>query len=1746
MVLVLPLHVHALCTTPECVPRDGWDNFANNLGSDLAPFLALFGEQVTTQYMSESLDWIDNILLALAPLGIITILVSAIRVSGTGPLKSLIGRGKETRGQVETDLMSSTSSDVCELLSGDGVVRVVGTPALLQLIWVPEKVGDSDKSCGLYNFRETLSRNLYYTKKHSDNPQSKLPDGRVNSEKLALGGMRATSNRQEPTPDALIDRNPPNVSLNLSVKSVSRPTLIIFIIIGIIAQGAVLAFAAVSQYVLHFPKNDSKISFYAFPVLCAGTVFLNVGVLLCAHAVESSTGEITWVPKRPGTTWPRKPLITWWASKPEPQAKTFVLWLQRGGQKVGDQEFEAFAQSSKDEIISSYREERGVNRGVNRKALVFVAITFTLLGFIAQLVGLRAAHSSVTVMQMAAIIIVTVFRSSAHFKRDKGNIIKKPQLVEGFELDWLAKYLGGIADWRVDTSAIPAASQQPGTRPVTAAPAASGQPGSLSATGVPPTPRQPGSQPATGVPAVPLNPRLQPATVAPTGSQQRESRPLTARLPARTELISPSDHPGDIIGGGKIQTDKETEEILNYTPQKALEARSRLSELSVDWDLDLRKSVKGLKNAIEMTMNDVYSKMTLKEERHKWLRSSFTWQVPVVVKYKDSDVTAGVQHLIKVNLTRQTDGPDGCSDWKVDEYMLEAVLGLWLSSLIEENRSREKSDENALENIWHIGPATDTFRGEYRVWIRRTAPHKSTKRSDKRMRHFGWPTRGEHDESLYVETDRTLEVICTHQLYFLFLHRLAKDVQMVGGETTTRLEESKLDGGIAAQALSTARLPDFKLMNTNLASIATIFKDYDLGTIEEAYCCIIPAFQKVQKPPYPRENFDAQKQSLDHRNPDKWRSSLGIDIDLYTTMHSIGLSQNEIDTVEEQLYQRLHSFREMFISKYVNAGIYEDIQHLEPMWAGLYLRCKLILPKRPLSSINLDLMVLCLTRYRIKGNYDIKALHQLVSSTIQSLNSKISPDEILRKIEDEDAKTFRDPDLLSRFVWVHARSGRTVEVPQSSSTSAQNINTAQPPKLSADPSSHHTASKVLIEARRKLSYMFTSQTFDKYVNNPTSIERMARMSVTKGFDSEETSNQSLPVDLLLIQGYRTPLQMAAELKNMPIVDMILDFWRKNVGFYVTFDQPAAEDGRTALQAAAGGGHRSIVESLFEAGAPIDAKAAETSGRTALQAATEGGHEEIVQFLIANGANINGRPAPNRGITALEAAAARRNVDIVKLLLKEKADVNPIPSTYGRTPLQAAAEAGHNDVIELLLSEEANANINAPPADCGGRSALQGAAEKGHFETVKLLLNKGANVDDDLPAKEFGCTAFHAAVCSGRGDIVELLLNKRTTTPNHDADSQMRTALYAAVENGHDRVVKVLLDKDAPIYADKTEPNGKTILQVTLQSGNATIIESILKASFDLEAALNHALIEGHEDVTSNLLINDQLDINRSDSQDSDPALLKAATLGHVEVIQWLVARDSLNVNIKNSNGDTALSIAAKAGFILIVEILLGRQYILLNEANNQGSTALTLASSKGHVKVVKALLANPRININAKDRQDKTAFSTAWENMNDEILFLLLNDKRLESYNETLEEYMSQKPLLLYEAVNEKAAVLVERLLERPDIGTQLNAANPLGDTPLMIAVRQQKLDIVRMLLGYESVTVDKTVLSIETSPEIKKLLKDPSRGTNRAKANPPAQDTSTAHTQGASPSSTSDPTDGVGLPHTIEVLHSLSSLSLN
>lgn len=90
--------------------------------------------------MSQAMGIADCILLAVAPIGAITTVVSAIRVAGPAWLKSFIGRARENLSAAEVEVMSSTSKETCELWNGHSVVRCPGSADIYQFIClIPNK-----------------------------------------------------------------------------------------------------------------------------------------------------------------------------------------------------------------------------------------------------------------------------------------------------------------------------------------------------------------------------------------------------------------------------------------------------------------------------------------------------------------------------------------------------------------------------------------------------------------------------------------------------------------------------------------------------------------------------------------------------------------------------------------------------------------------------------------------------------------------------------------------------------------------------------------------------------------------------------------------------------------------------------------------------------------------------------------------------------------------------------------------------------------------------------------------------------------------------------------------------------------------------------------------------------------------------------------------------------------------------------------------------------------------------------------------------------------------------------------------------------------------------------------------------------------------------------------------------------------------------------------------------------------------
>ncbi|KAG5800556.1 hypothetical protein H9Q69_000443 [Fusarium xylarioides] len=185
----------ALLVSPVTAADDA--EFAFNLLSDIAPILALFGDQFAKQFTSESLTWLDHLIFAMVPLGIITAITGAIRVQGMPMARSFIGRAREHQAQAEIELMSPTSGEVCEVFNGNSIVRAIGDPKVAQFLIFPRQLDHpkdgpksvdeittanppkerlEDDSCGIHSLHSATELGLIKRKEYQSQSSKDIQD----------------------------------------------------------------------------------------------------------------------------------------------------------------------------------------------------------------------------------------------------------------------------------------------------------------------------------------------------------------------------------------------------------------------------------------------------------------------------------------------------------------------------------------------------------------------------------------------------------------------------------------------------------------------------------------------------------------------------------------------------------------------------------------------------------------------------------------------------------------------------------------------------------------------------------------------------------------------------------------------------------------------------------------------------------------------------------------------------------------------------------------------------------------------------------------------------------------------------------------------------------------------------------------------------------------------------------------------------------------------------------------------------------------------------------------------------------------------------------------------------------------------------------------------------------------------------------------------------------------------------------
>ncbi|OCK88814.1 uncharacterized protein K441DRAFT_586923, partial [Cenococcum geophilum 1.58] len=123
---------------------------------------------------------------------------------------------------------------------------------------------------------------------------------------------------------------------------------------------------------------------------------------------------------------------------------------------------------------------------------------------------------------------------------------------------------------------------------------------------------------------------------------------------------------------------------------------------------------------------------------------------------------------------------------------------------------------------------------------------------------------------------------------------------------------------------------------------------------------------------------------------------------------------------------------------------------------------------------------------------------------------------------------------------------------------------------------------------------------------------------------------------------------------------------------------------------------------------------------------------------------------------------------------------------------------------------------------------------------------------------------------------------------------------------------------------------------------------------------------------------------------SQVPLLWAAENGDDAVVGMLLAKDDVDLKIKDYSGQTPLSWAAENGHEAVVKLLLEAGKVDVDSKDNNDQTPLSLAARNGHEAVVKLLLETGKVDADSKDsKYGQTSLSWAAQKGHEAVVKLL-------------------------------------------------------------------------------------------------------------------------------------------------------------
>ena len=241
----------------------------------------------------------------------------------------------------------------------------------------------------------------------------------------------------------------------------------------------------------------------------------------------------------------------------------------------------------------------------------------------------------------------------------------------------------------------------------------------------------------------------------------------------------------------------------------------------------------------------------------------------------------------------------------------------------------------------------------------------------------------------------------------------------------------------------------------------------------------------------------------------------------------------------------------------------------------------------------------------------------------------------------------------------------------------------------------------------------------------------------------------------------------------------------------------------------------------------------------------------------------------------------------------------------------------------------------------------------------------------------------------------------------------------------------------------------------------------LQLSFG-DSPIHTASIYGHLPIIEYLIAKQNVNIDTRGFNQMTP-LHYACEGGHIPIIQYLISIGA-NINAKDSNGDYVIHYASKNGLLSIIQYLIEEQNIDINIKGQFERTPIHYACSNGHFPIVQYLISRGA-DINSKDSNGDYLIHYASEGGLLPIVMFLIEkhgiDKDITGY---------EKDTPLHNACRGGHLSIVKYLISKH---ADIEAKDKYARTPLFLASIYGTIDIVQYLLSNGA---DKHAADIEGS----------------------------------------------------------------